>query len=260
MASTQNSSAIVLTAHKVSGGRWLDHTCLCPRQLADILQSLLDSGRILTNVCNTIENPRPMQVALTIDDGYAHLIDPLLELAEKFDFRPAVFVPTAYIGRKNSWDYTSIFSSQRHVDRNEIRSLAHAGIEFGSHGHTHRPLTGLGDGDLAMELQISRSILEDTVGRAVDSISYPFGRFDGRVIRAVAEAGYRIGFGSHWPSERSDTLTVGRISLYRWDTPYSVAQKAGGRWEPIEKAKAETARFLSGGTALFQRVRPDHSR
>ncbi|MBI5266745.1 MAG: polysaccharide deacetylase family protein [candidate division Zixibacteria bacterium] len=256
MAWTRNSSAMVLTVHKVSAGRRLDHTCLRPDQLKGILHSLIESGREFTDLRSAIENPRSRQMAVTFDDGYAHLIEPLLALMDRFSCRPTVFIPTAFIGRKNSWDYTSIISPLAHLDRSKIRTLARAGVRFGSHGHTHRPLTGLNDSDLAMELQVSRSVLEDLTGGPADLISYPFGRFDGRVTKAAEEAGYQFGFGSHWPSEGGDNLAAGRITLYGWDTPYSALQKAGGRWWRVERAKEEATRFLSGGTALFQRLWP----
>ena len=240
MPSNNGGPRLVLTVHKVGRG-WFDHTSVRPIQLQRILQSLADSDRD--------------RLALTFDDGYACLADILPGMVEEFGLRPMVFIPTNFIGKANVWDYTSVFRPAWHLDRDQIRALASGGVEFGSHGHTHRLLTGLTDSALEIELRTSKSILEDLTGRPVVCISYPFGRYNKRVMRTAERAGYQFGFGSQWPSAGDPRLSMGRITLYGWDTPFSVARKTGEKWVQIEKAKAEISGFLSGGTIIYQEIR-----
>ncbi len=246
----------ILTIHKIRPGGWSDHTCLRPRQVASILTALSDCGYRFVDLQSFAANPQPNQVAITQDDGYAHLVDSLPTLCDRFGIRPTVFVPTAFIGKKNKWDYSSVFHSEYHLDSRQMRQLSACGVEFGSHGHRHRALTQMTDDELASDLRQSKEILEDITRLPVRSISYPFGRCDGRVVRAALSAGYTSGFGTQWPEEGQEKMIVGRCSLYAWDTPFSVLQKAGGRWQKIEKTKSAIASWLSGGTAIFQRIRP----
>jgi peptidoglycan/xylan/chitin deacetylase (PgdA/CDA1 family) len=60
-----------------------------------------------------------------------------------------------------------------------------------SHGWSHKFLTGCDDHDLKHELKMSRQTLEDRLGDRVEEISIPGGRWDARVLRACADAGYR---------------------------------------------------------------------
>lgn len=73
----------------------------------------------------------------------------------------------------------------------EIREMAGAGMTIGSHGYDHVPWTRADDSQMRRELQDARSKIEDCLGMAVDTISAPFGDCDARVLRLIAEAGYR---------------------------------------------------------------------
>lgn len=78
----------------------------------------------------------------------------------------------------------------------QIKAMAAAGIEFGSHTVTHPNLTRLADTDLTHEIQESKNVLENYLQQPIDSIAYPIGTqsaFDSRVISAVREQGFKLG-------------------------------------------------------------------
>ncbi|HWL71424.1 MAG TPA: polysaccharide deacetylase family protein [Geminicoccus sp.] len=77
------------------------------------------------------------------------------------------------------------------LSRTQLQELARAGMAIGSHGHDHVDWTRADDTDLRRELWDSRAAIEDCLGAPVDSVSVPFGAFDARVLRLVAQAGYR---------------------------------------------------------------------
>ncbi len=84
----------------------------------------------------------------------------------------------------------------RPMNWNQVREMAIAGIEFGSHTVTHPILANLTDDDLRFELVESRRVIEEQIGKSVSVISYPVGgrtAFNDRVRQAVALAGYRLG-------------------------------------------------------------------
>jgi peptidoglycan/xylan/chitin deacetylase (PgdA/CDA1 family) len=78
---------------------------------------------------------------------------------------------------------------RRPLSQAELRELD-AGFEIGGHSLNHADLPALGPEDLASELVDCRHGLEDALGHGVTAFSYPFGHYDDRVRRAVAEAGF----------------------------------------------------------------------
>ncbi len=199
-------------------------------------------------------------VGLTFDDGYEHYVNVLPALMEEFSIRPLVFVPTGLIGKPASWDYSYPLCRMNHLERRSIRKLAVLGVEFGSHGHTHTDLTALGQRRLEIELRQSRDMLSDLTGKRVDTISYPFGRWNNRVAEMAGEFGYERGFTSRFPTIRDGYLTVGRISVYGFDTRLSIEAKLSpGRCHELERHKAAVVNRLSGGTRILNRIRQSTS-
>jgi peptidoglycan/xylan/chitin deacetylase (PgdA/CDA1 family) len=73
----------------------------------------------------------------------------------------------------------------------DLKSLRSGGVEIGAHGVSHKVLTGLNPKELAQEVGICKSRLEDTLGEPVQMFSYPKGRFNKSIMRRVKEAGYK---------------------------------------------------------------------
>jgi peptidoglycan/xylan/chitin deacetylase (PgdA/CDA1 family) len=79
----------------------------------------------------------------------------------------------------------------------QVREMAQAGVEFGSHGASHAVLSRLDATDLARELTDSKLTIERATGAPVTAIAYPVGGEDSigdRVVAAARDAGYRVGF------------------------------------------------------------------
>ena len=98
----------------------------------------------------------------------------------------------------------------------QVREMASAGIEFGSHSVSHPILTQLDDAALDRELAESREAIACQIGHAVDIIAYPVGgiqAFDARVIAAAQRAGYRLGLSYVSGTNRLHSLD--RYSLQR---------------------------------------------
>lgn len=239
----------VLAFHKVMPRFSYGVTNYNPRRLEKLLTTLLDQGFSLFGSPNE-SHPA---VLLTFDDAYAHLAETLPPLMTRFQFRPLVFVPTAWIGQPNRWDYSHVLQSTPHLSRKQITQLAASGARFGTHGHTHRDLITLSVDDLAHELTISRSILEETTGERVTAISYPFGRCNSRVESAAALAGYVGGYTMRLPRDSDSPLRLGRIPVYAFDTPGCVIRRIRG--DRLEVVKAALTHACSYGTILLNRVR-----
>lgn len=73
----------------------------------------------------------------------------------------------------------------------DIKWLDKNGFEIGSHTMTHpSDLKMVYDEDLKYEILSSKELLDSALGHPVKSFCYPRGRYDERVMRQVAEAGY----------------------------------------------------------------------
>lgn len=245
---------IILALHKARRGRRWDHTNIQPSRLTSILSALSDRGYRYTDLQGVVQETDPKQIALTFDDGYALLAETIPPICEQFRAKPTLFIPAGYAGKSNRWDYSGRFAPEQHLSQSQIRSLAEAGFEIGSHGWSHAPLTQFSNARVAEELGNSKRLLEEITGSSVRSISYPFGRFDQRIVEQARMAGYTTGVTTSWISRGADFLALGRIIIYGFDTPFSVLQKLEGRLAWLEKLKQSVATSLSGGTGLYQRI------
>ena len=129
------------------------------------------------------------RAVLTFDDGYRGVLERALPALLSHGFSATVFVVADKIGGVNDWDAET--PGEPILSADKIRALHAAGVEIGSHGATHRALTGLSGDELHREVAGSRDTLERLLGAPVTSFCYPFGEFDDRVVEAVRAAGYR---------------------------------------------------------------------
>ena len=246
---------VILAFHKVQPSFSYGATNFSPSRLKNLLTLLTRRGFRLVSLREAIESGDPKTLAVTFDDGYAHLSDTLPVLVQEFGFAPTVFIPTGYLGCDNSWDYSSVFHRTRHLDAAAIRDLAAAGVEFGAHGHRHIDLTKCNDKELRDELDRPMKILEDLVGAPIVSLSYPFGRTNGTVTAEASRAGYRYGLTMRFPKATDLPIATGRLPIYGYDTTLSILQKVeGGRLYALENLKSGITNRLSAGTSLWRRV------
>ncbi|HVP07116.1 MAG TPA: polysaccharide deacetylase family protein [Candidatus Acidoferrum sp.] len=234
----------VLAFHRLSPHFSFSSTNYSPKRFERLLDWQVASGVNLQSF------------TLTFDDGYAHLAQVLPPLMQRFRFKAIIFIPTAYMGKENDWDYTHYFRRERHLDTASIRGLASLGVRFGSHGHRHVDLTHLSDVRLRSELESSKRILEDALGSHIACISYPFGRCDQTVVQAAEKAGYEVGYTMRFPSSSDQPLAKGRIAIYGYDTRIAIANKLrNGPARHIERIKASITNRLSEGTIVLNRLR-----
>ncbi len=88
-------------------------------------------------------------------------------------------------------------------------------LELGAHTMRHRNLSVLEPSDLEDELASARTAMEAETGCPPDVVSYPYGRYDRRVVEAARSAGYRAGFTLDRGTVRSgaDTLALPRLNV-----------------------------------------------
>jgi peptidoglycan-N-acetylglucosamine deacetylase len=76
------------------------------------------------------------------------------------------------------------------LDNYQLIELSEMGMEIGSHGLTHSPLTS--SPDVQKELVESKDKLEQIIAKPVSSFCYPFGKFNRQAAISVRSAGYSL--------------------------------------------------------------------
>jgi peptidoglycan/xylan/chitin deacetylase (PgdA/CDA1 family) len=137
-------------------------------------------------------------VAITFDDAFRSVLELGRPILDRLGMPGTVFVPTALAGAQEpmSWDGVDHWLASEHADEllpmswDDLRELASAGWEIGSHTRTHPRLTLVDDGRLADELVGSREDCERELGVPCHSLAYTYGDPDQRVVDAARAAGY----------------------------------------------------------------------
>jgi hypothetical protein len=134
-------------------------------------------------------------------------------LLNELEYLLAASVPASLAQRQFAMDWT------------QVREMAAAGVEFGSHATSHQVLTMLSDEALAQELQESRRLIQAQTGQAVEVIAYPVGSaeaYDERVVTRAKACGYTLGI-SYRPGINSmrnpDRFAMTRLRVERYLSP-----------------------------------------
>lgn len=127
--------------------------------------------------------------------------------------RGLVFAVAGHLGRRATWD-PSPGPKLLHMGPRELRELAREGWGVGSHTWSHPDLTALPEREALRELERSKKALEDAVGVEVWALSYPFGRFNRRVMELAREAGYRAAFAEDYSRKAWHPYAIPRIGIY----------------------------------------------
>ena len=109
-------------------------------------------------------------VVITFDDGYRDFYTDALPILKQCGFTATVFLATDRIRNAPVRMLGADYLTWR-----DVRELHAEGIRFGSHTVTHPDLRSLGHDQLEDELGRSKEIIEDHLGVAIESFSYPFG-------------------------------------------------------------------------------------
>lgn len=196
-------------------------------------------------------------IALTFDDAYRCVYDYAFPILREYGFKATLFVVTKYAGRWNTWDY-QLFSKSRHCDWDQIRFLASQGWEIGSHSVSHPNLKWLAERELFNELHGSKLEIENQIQASVQTISYPFGKYDARVIRCVKMAGYASGCTLGHSSYQTQLIPYAlfRRGVYCFESiPVFKLKLVNNFWSRCDDLKQKLITSCANGSTLLQYIR-----
>ena len=183
-------------------------------------------------------------VAVTFDDAFRSVREHALPALQRYGVPATIFVPTGNLGRQPAWQMeTSGDCDEVVMTAEEIAALPSDLIAIGSHTATHPHLTTLSDQEAADQFTQSRADLERLLGRTIDTLAFPYGDHDGRIIKLAKAAGYRFVYtvSPHAIAAGDVAISRGRTSADPSDSAGLFALKARGAfdWMPMaSRAKA----------------------
>jgi peptidoglycan/xylan/chitin deacetylase (PgdA/CDA1 family) len=226
------TDVLVLCYHAVSPS-WPASLSIEPDAFERHLRHLARRGYRGATVAEALSGPPAGRtVAVTFDDAYRSVLELAHPILDRLGMPASVYVPTAWPERDAPMTWPGIEQwlggpherELRCMGWDELRRLAELGWEVGSHTRSHPRLPELDDRELDAELSGSRADCEARLGRPCESLAYPYGAVDERVVEAASRAGYRYAVTLPRGLHRPQPLQWPRVGVYRVDG------EAGWRW------------------------------
>jgi peptidoglycan/xylan/chitin deacetylase (PgdA/CDA1 family) len=169
-----------------------------------------------------------LDVSITFDDGDADTFTSAAPVLQEYNCPAVVFVCSSLIG--TVWQERSVKRTMLSVE--QLKALSSMpNIEIGSHGHLHVPMTMRTSAELVQDLDRSKKMLEDLIGRKVRYLSYPYGCHNESVMSIVESAGYLAAFGCL--DVLGGAYARRRIGVGRQDTLFRLRLKSVRAYPPL---------------------------
>ena len=160
-------------------------------------------------------------IVVTFDDGLSSVAVHAAPVLREAGFRATVFAVAGRCGSDNDWPGQPAWvPRQKLLTFHDLRELAGAGWQVGSHGLGHTDLSRLPADRVAEEVGTSKQLLEDNVGVEVSAFAYPYGRAS-RSARALVAARYRAACSDElgFARQKDDRFRLRRIDAYYLRNP-----------------------------------------
>jgi peptidoglycan/xylan/chitin deacetylase (PgdA/CDA1 family) len=199
MADRLRGEAIVLMYHHVAEpppGAPVRGLYVTPAQFAWQLEWLLGQGARFVTCRDLLADPQPERqprIVVTFDDGHRDVYEQGLPILRRLGVPAVVFPVVGDLGKTAVvWPESEDRSPMRLLTDDQVREMAAAGIEFGSHLWDHVHADRLGRDALRKQLERSHVRLAELLGAPPVTLAYPYGAHNDTVVEEAARAGYRI--------------------------------------------------------------------
>ena len=185
--------------------------CVSPARFAEQMAWLARHGLRGVGIAELVDAMRVGRqrglVGLTFDDGYINVLDTALPVLRQHGFGASAYIISDRLGGTNEWDEGPVWQL---MTGDQVRELAAAGIEIGSHAATHMRLAGATPAQLTAEISESRTSLGAMLGTEIRGFAFPYGSMDAASRQAVRDAGYEYAC-----AVEASTAEIGLMALPR---------------------------------------------
>ena len=200
--------------------------CVTPRRFAEQMTWLKRRGLRGVGIGTLVDEMRAGRprglVGITFDDGYVNVLEAALPELQRHGFTATMFVISGRLGGSNEWDEGPSWPL---MSGSQVRELAAAGMEIGSHSATHVRLAGIDAGQLEAEVNESKANIGELVGAPIRGFAYPYGSMDAAARHAVRDAGYDYACAVQTPRSELGFMALPRIYIGQRDDARRMAAK-----------------------------------
>lgn len=246
---SREMTAFVLTYHAIEEGP--APLCVSPSVFRDHLETLASAGvRVVAagELARLVRVGLPADpvVALTFDDGFASFARTAAPLLLERGLTATVFCVAGRLGRKSDWATARSNGFVGELARSdELVEVARAGLEIGSHGFEHSPLSIVSDGALEREVVQSRRFLEQVSGASVVTFALPYGAEPGTAARDLLERSYDAVFTTRAAhvARNTDVYAIPRIDAHYVRRPDLISRAISGELHSYLRARRLAGRI-----------------
>ena len=166
-------------------------------------------------------------VTLCFDDGYEDVFA-IKDVINTKNIKPVIFPITNFINKYNDWDVNFFINRKKHLSIEQLRALLSDGWIIGSHGQRHISYKVLSNQEIYTDMKESKKILENMLGKEIDSFTPPFGYFKRDFLKIARDIGYsKIYINNCYISDfkLKDDIIISRYNIYKHDTIKSIKRK-----------------------------------
>ena len=216
---------LILMYHRVAEGDE-NPLCVTPRRFAEQMTWLKRHGLHGVGVGTLVDAMRAGRqrglVGITFDDGYVNLVEAVLPELLRHGFSATMFICSGLLGGTSNWDDVPPWPL---MSADQVRELAAAGMEIGSHTITHLRMADADADQLKAEVSESRTSLGELIGAPVRGFAYPYGSMDEAAQQAVRDAGYDYACAVMTPTTQLGFMTLPRMFMAGCDGTARMAAK-----------------------------------
>jgi peptidoglycan/xylan/chitin deacetylase (PgdA/CDA1 family) len=200
--------------------------CVSPARFAEQMAWLARRGLRGVGIAELVDAMRAGRqrglVGLTFDDGYTNVLETALPVLRQHGFGATAYIISDRLGGTNEWDEGPVWQL---MTGDQVRELAAAGIEIGSHAATHMRLAGASPAQLTAEISESRTSLGALLGTEIRGFAFPYGSMDAASRQAVRDAGYEYACAVEASTAEIGLMALPRLYVGEQDDPRRMTVK-----------------------------------
>ncbi|HUH96383.1 MAG TPA: polysaccharide deacetylase family protein [Anaerolineales bacterium] len=168
-----------------------------PAKFADEMKLLYDWGyttittSMLVQAITQGASLPPHPILLTFDDSWGSQYTNAFPVMQEYGFTGVLYTVVGYMNKTSG-----LPTDPNYLTTDQLKEMAAAGWEIGSHTETHQNVTVMTDDQLHYEIVQSRKDLQQALGVPILTFAYPFGGANSAVTDYVHFAGYIAAMGA----------------------------------------------------------------
>ncbi len=207
-----NNEIPIMCYHGVLDDAWGDESIFVKVDEFERQMKYLSENGYTTLFISEIEDANKYEkpIIITFDDGYRDVYTYAFPILKKYNIKADLYIISGYLG------------GEKYLTIDMVKELAQSSlIEFGSHTITHSILTKVSDEELERQLSESKKMIEELTGKKVESMAYPTGAYNSKVMEAVKKY-YKCAISIEEGKENPKAINTYELKRLYMDRDYGI--------------------------------------